>query len=86
MEFYLDLKKALMLFGFLVGLAIIVAAIALAFIAVHTATIRRELLKMRVNWDMELRPRLHKPIISAQVITRATAAARSSETASQADT
>lgn len=52
MEFLINLQKFLLAFGFLVGLAIIVAAVALCFIAMHTATIRDEILKLRVNAEM----------------------------------
>jgi hypothetical protein len=52
MEFLLNLQKFALGFGFLVGLAIIVAAVALCFIAMHTAAIRDELLKLRVNAEM----------------------------------
>ena len=52
MELLINLQKFLMLFGFAVGLAIIVAAVALCFIATHTAAIRQELLKLRINAQM----------------------------------
>lgn len=52
MELLINLQKFLMLFGFAVGLAIIVAAVALCFIAIHTSTISQELLKLRINTQM----------------------------------
>jgi hypothetical protein len=57
MEFMLNLQKFALLFGFLVGLAFIVAAVALCFIANHTATIRDELLKLRVNAEINAQRR-----------------------------
>ena len=48
----LNLQKFALLFGFLVGFAIIVAAVALCLIAANTAAIRKELLKLRVNAEM----------------------------------
>ena len=51
-EFLINLQKFLFLFGILVGAAIIVGGIALCFIATHTAAIRNELLKLRVNNEM----------------------------------
>ncbi len=52
MEFMLNLQKFALMFTFLVGFAIIVGAAALCFIATHTAAIRDELLKLRVNAEM----------------------------------
>jgi hypothetical protein len=52
MEFLLNLQKFALLLGLAVGVAIIVAAITLCFIATHTAAIRNELLKLRVNAEI----------------------------------
>jgi hypothetical protein len=52
MELLLNLQKFGLLLGIADGIAIIVAAIALCFIAIHTAAIRNELLKLRVNAEI----------------------------------
>ncbi len=52
LEFIANLQRFALLFSFLVGIAIIVAAIALCFIANHTASIRDELLKIRVDAEI----------------------------------
>jgi hypothetical protein len=52
MEFYFNLQKILFLLGLLDTVAIIAAGIALCFIATHTAAIRNELLKLRVNAEI----------------------------------
>ena len=57
MEFMLNLQKFALLFGFAVGLAIIVAAIALCFVACHTASIRDELLRLRINAEIRAQRR-----------------------------
>jgi ABC-type nickel/cobalt efflux system permease component RcnA len=60
MEFFLNLQKFAILFSFAVGLAIIVAAIALCFVAIHTASIRDELLRLRVQAEMDFDRRVEK--------------------------
>jgi hypothetical protein len=52
LDFILNLQKIALVLGFVVALAIIVAAIALCFIGVHTAAIRKELLKLRINAEI----------------------------------
>jgi hypothetical protein len=48
----LNLQRFALLFSFAVEFAIIVAAVALRFIASHTAALRNELLKLRVSSEM----------------------------------
>ena len=52
MEFMLNLQKLALIFSLLVGIAIIIAAVALCFIATHTAAIRNEFLKLRIAFEM----------------------------------
>jgi hypothetical protein len=52
LEFLLALQKIGLVLGLAVSVAIIAAAIALCFIAVHIAAIRSELLRLRVNAEM----------------------------------
>jgi ABC-type nickel/cobalt efflux system permease component RcnA len=52
MEFMLNLQKFALVFSIVVGLAIIVGAVALCFIASHTAAIRDEVFKMRIEAEM----------------------------------
>jgi len=53
MEFMLNLQKFALIFSIAVGLAIIVAAVALCFIASHTAVIRDELFKLRIEAEID---------------------------------
>ncbi len=52
LELMLNLQRLALLLWFLVDLAIIVGVSALCFIAGHTASIRSELLKLRINAEM----------------------------------
>ena len=60
MEFLINLQKFALLFTFVVGFAIIVGAAALCFIAGHTASIRNELLRLRIQIEVDSERRLQK--------------------------